>query len=148
MRTFKTFYRSKNLLSQKEGDSSALVLDPHHAGLEYNVLKLISLARENIIPATGEVIQTKARMLREKYKIPERTFKAIGGWLKRFLGRAVIKSSRCHGEAGKVDPASVHDEMIAFCTVLSKYEPTHIYNQYERGLVYQLLPNISYLAPE
>eukprot|EP00171_Calliarthron_tuberculosum_P009219 IDg9219t1 len=123
LNSVKTIWRTRSKLrKQNEDDKRLKVRTPHHAELEKDVLLFIKLARSNRLPVTGEIIQTKASLLRAKHNLTDESFQA--------------------------NQDSVRDEMIAFCQQLSRYEPQHIYNQDESGLVYQLLPNVSYLAPE
>lgn len=147
--TFKSFNRIKEkLMSMTDGDGRDRIRDAYFKSLEADLLSFVTLARQSRLPVTGEVIQTKARMLREKHGISEESFKASKGWLEKFLRRHAIRSVRLHGEAGQVNVQDVREPMLAFCNTLAKYDPSHIYNQDESALVYQLLPNVSYLAPE
>lgn len=75
-------------------------------------------------------------------------FKASRYWLYIFVRRTVIRSSKLHIESGAVDPEYVLDSMLDFFNLLEKYEPEHIYTEDESGLVYQILPGVSYLAQE
>lgn len=58
------------------------------------------------------------------------------------------KSVILHGEAGQVYRGSVKDSVLLFCRTLAKYMASLIYNIDESGLIYQLLANIAYLAPD
>lgn len=149
LNTFKSFWKCKEkILGSNREDKRSKTRSAHHEQLEVNLIKFLQLARENRYPVTGEVIRTKAVMLRDENGIPEHVFKASKGWLQNFLRRHGVQSTKLHGEAGAVDVTSVQEAMITFCHVLAKYEPQHIYNEDESGLVYQMLPNVTYLAPE
>lgn len=147
--TVKTFCKSKNKLGDSNKDDSRQRLrQPMFVELEQSLVKFIKLARDNRMPVTSDVIKTKARKLRDERNISEDVFKVSNGWLQKFLRRHNVRSVRLYGEAGEVNVDGMRDEMISFCRKLSGYQPQYIYNQDESGYVYQLLPNVSYLAPE
>lgn len=87
-------------------------------------------------------------MLLSDHNLHDLSFKASNGWLHRFLSMNGIRRTMPHGDAGAVDKARVEESMLKLCTPLGTYEPEQIYNQDESGFVYQMLPNVFYLAPE
>lgn len=147
--TVKSFWRSRTKLKQQRPqDKRHRIRDPFFESLEKDLATFIKVAREHRLPVTGEVIKTKALLLRSKHNISEQMFQASNGWLQNFLNRTGIESARLHGEAGDVNEQAIQSAMLKVCDQLGKYDPQHIYNQDESGLVYQLLPNVSYLSPE
>lgn len=146
--TVKAFYRRRQTL-MSTGDDRKRHRECRFPQLESDLLCFIELARSKKLPVTGGLIMQKARLLRSKHNIAETEFQVSRGWLHRFLGRWNIgKSVRLYGEAGSVNVASVRGEMVAFCLKITKYHPEFIYNEDESGFLYQLLPNITYLAPD
>lgn len=69
--------------------------------------------------------------------------------VKYFLRRYNIsRSVLLYGEAGYVDIEDFNEEILEVCNKVEKYDPYRIYNEEESEFFIQLLPNITYLAPE
>lgn len=101
------------------------------------------------MPFTRIVISETSELLRRKYDTFVEKLKWCKGWLGRALRRLKTKPSvRLYREAGSVGKGAVSSSTVSLCQKLQKYLGNRIYNHDERGLSYQLLPNISYLAPE
>lgn len=73
-------------------------------------------------------------------------FVASPHWVANFIVRHGLQSKTLHGEAGSVDDAAIAARMAEIREVCKEYEPACIFNEDETGLLYRLLPKISYLA--
>lgn len=63
----------------------------------------------------------------------------------RLIGIRIVN---IHVEAGGVYICLIKDSMISFCKSFCNYEPELIYKEDESGIVFQMLPNVSSLAPK
>ncbi len=120
-------------------------LQPRHPEINNDVNLLVTWLRDQRIPVSPSIITHHARLSAEKHQIAG--FKASRGWLKKFLRRNNIQSSRrLHGKAGDIDEVAAESRMSKIRHLMQQFEPRNIYNEDETGLLYRMIPTRTYLS--
>lgn len=91
------------------------------------------------IPISGPILKEKALQVSNEFECEN--FKASNGWLDKFKSRYNISFKVVYGESKSVDTETVDEWRIKVKQLISSYEPRNIYNAYETGLFYKILPS-------
>jgi hypothetical protein len=97
--------------------------------------KALSLMKQTKVGVSMSMILQKANQLGSQ--LGKTDFKANKGWFHRFTKRHCLKRVKMHGEALDVDVASFEEDLVRLKTILSNFEPNHIFNMDETGLFYR-----------
>ncbi len=87
------------------------------------------------------MIKEKAKFFANTFNIQEDELVFSNSWLDRFKKRNNICQHHMHGESGSAPIASLSEERIKLCQLLSQYSLDQIYNIDETGLYYRMSPN-------
>ncbi|GBM16100.1 Tigger transposable element-derived protein 4 [Araneus ventricosus] len=103
------------------------------------VLEWFKTVRAKKIPATGPMIQHKAKELADPLGIEN--LSDSNGWLDRFRIRNNITCLSLCGEGADVDPSSREGWQERLPLLLAGYDDKGIFNMYEMALFFSSLPN-------
>jgi transposase len=98
-------------------------------------LHWVKEANSRLINITGPMMQEKALKIAKELGNTE--FKASTGWLRAFLQRNNMHSTKQQGESGEVNVQDVEDWKKKLCNLCSDYEPRNIFNMDETGLFFR-----------
>ena len=114
--------------------------------IDQGVFEFAAFLRDQRIPVSLGLLQTRARMIAEKHNIS--AFRASRGWISRFLRRTGVQLSlKLHGKGGSSLPEGHSTRMSEIREISREYRLSNIYNEDESGLFYRMGPNRSYLMP-
>lgn len=121
--------------------------------LEHFLTLWIDAAEYARVPVTDDIIRAQATIIQRQLKnagIDEGydSFEMSGGWLFNFKGRFNIGRLRRHGEAGKIDKATLPGFRTQLAEKLAPFAPRDGYNCDESGLVYNKQPTTSNVRKE
>lgn len=107
--------------------------------LEKAVCLFVQKARDENIPLSGPIIQSKAKFFAESLKIEG--FEASNGWLTKFTARNGFSYKTICGESKAVDLTVADDwKESVLPDLIKNYEPENIFNADETGLFFKCLP--------
>ena len=108
--------------------------------IDEQLVRWVTLMRENKVPISSDVIQEKALAFAAEKGITD--FCVSGGWLSQFKTRHNLCHKSISGKEGDMNTASVDQwRKEALPILLNGYTDNQIYNGDETGLYYQCLPN-------
>lgn len=142
--TMSTIYKQKDKLKKKLNENPASkkfkrMRDGKNANLDKAVVAFVQQARQNNIPVSGALIQTKAKQLGELLQI--NNFTASCGWLQRLKKRTGMKWRCLTGDAAEADEQVAHEWIEnVFIPLMAQYEENNVFNADEAGLFYKCLP--------
>lgn len=99
--------------------------------------------RNNNIPVSGPLLQTKAKALADFYQIDN--FQASNGWLEKFLSRNNITFKTLCGESADVDFQAAEDWKRKVPDLVKAYALENVFNADETAFFYKQIPRKSYV---
>lgn len=121
------------------------------------MLDMVRRAKTLKLPVTRPALQAfgrKAAALMEKEVATDEqralysSFAASTRWLDSFIVRHRLRSEAPHNQAGSKSAAAIASDMGEIRRTCGDYDPDCIFNMDETCLLYRLLPNRSFLAPQ
>ncbi len=143
--TLSTIMKQKKVLRAKLNENPASkkfkrLRTGKNDALDKAVATFISQARDQHIPVSGHLIQSKALQLGSMLNVGK--FTASAGWLQRFKRRFGLKYRTLSGDAAEADKTVAIDWIQnVFLPLMSRYAEKDVFNADETGLFFKCLPN-------
>jgi hypothetical protein len=132
---------------QREWENSLYRAQTQHPKVTEMLETWVSMALENGLVLTGEVLQQKWTKFAELCSVPKDKYLVLSeGWLTQFKEQMGLKERKHHGEAVLLDKQTVEDERLCIQAIIrdSHYSLKDIFNMDEKGLHYVYVLYIPY----